>query len=267
MEKILVVDNNPIVTKFLTNRLEKRGYQVLSADDGLSALNILKSYKPDVIFIDLVMPNISGDKLCQIIRDIPDLKDVFVVIISGIAREQEIDIVRLNADACIAKGPFNRFAENILYVLEQLQTNNRSDLSDKVIGIDDIYERETTKELLYSKKHFEVILCNISDGIIELTPNAKVVYANPAAISLIGLTETQLLGADFIDLFQQEEDCKVIQNLLDTIRETPQTVTESVAVCCNDRRFALKVSPVVDKFSNSLIIIMKNLLNERPIIK
>ena len=64
MKKILVVDNHPMMLKFMTNLLKERGHRVLTAGDGLSALSILKKHVPDIIFVDLVMPNISGEKLC-----------------------------------------------------------------------------------------------------------------------------------------------------------------------------------------------------------
>jgi len=89
MKKILVVDNHSMMLKFMSNLLEKEGHQVLTASDGLSALEILKTNIPDVIFADLIMPNIDGKKLCQIVRRIPKLKDVFVVILSAIAAEEE----------------------------------------------------------------------------------------------------------------------------------------------------------------------------------
>jgi CheY-like chemotaxis protein len=78
-KKILIVDNNPLILQLMTDLLKDEGYQVLTAEDGLSALDILRTYKPDVFFIDLVMPNIDGKKLCQIIRGMPELKDVFIV--------------------------------------------------------------------------------------------------------------------------------------------------------------------------------------------
>ena len=75
-KNVLVVDNNPVILKFMTNLLEEKGCQVQVAEDGLAGLDILESYVPDVIFADLVMPNISGDKLCRIIRKKPGLKGV-----------------------------------------------------------------------------------------------------------------------------------------------------------------------------------------------
>ena len=77
----------------MQNLLEKNGYQVETAKDGLSALEKLKTFSPDVFFIDLVMENIPGDKLCQIIRDMPEYKNAFIVILSAIAAEEGEDSV------------------------------------------------------------------------------------------------------------------------------------------------------------------------------
>ncbi len=60
MKKILAVDNDRIMRRFMTKLLEKEGHQVITAEDGLNALDILKNYTPDIMFVDLVMPNIDG---------------------------------------------------------------------------------------------------------------------------------------------------------------------------------------------------------------
>ncbi len=170
MKKILVVDNHPVMLKFMTNLLEKEGHEVLTAQDGLSALDVLKKHIPDVMFVDLVMPNIAGEKLCRIVRSMPGMSDVYVVILSGIAAEKDLDCKQLGADACIAKGPFNKMAPHVLFTLEQSDLAPPRRMTDGVIGLDDVYEREVTRELLSSKRHLERILDNMSEGIIELNP-------------------------------------------------------------------------------------------------
>ena len=62
-KKIIVVDSNPVILKHMTDLLEKQGHRVKTAEDGLSALKILDTWTLDAMFIDMVMPNISGDKL------------------------------------------------------------------------------------------------------------------------------------------------------------------------------------------------------------
>ncbi|MBW2194401.1 MAG: response regulator [Deltaproteobacteria bacterium] len=86
-KKILVVDNHPVMLKLMNKLLGGEGHEVWTAQDGLSALNILKTSVPDTVFVDLVMPNISGDKLCRIMRGMSKLKDTHIVILSAIAAE------------------------------------------------------------------------------------------------------------------------------------------------------------------------------------
>jgi PAS domain S-box-containing protein len=259
MKKILVVDNNPVMLHFMTNLLEKHGHQVLTAKDGLSALGVLKTYVPEIMFVDLVMPNISGEKLCQIIRSIPECKDVFIVIVSAIAREQKVDPTGLGANACIAKGPFNRFGKHVLYVLDQLESETPCDLSKETIGLEDIHERQITKELLSSKKHSEVILGNISEGILELTRQARVVYANTTATALFGLTQAELLASEFSELFPLEEDRRRLNNLLKEIGDDPGTVNQERPLSLNGKQLTLQVSPITDEGEQSLVVILNDI--------
>ena len=90
--KILVVDNSRVVLRLLTHHLEKEGYEVRTAEDGLLALSILEDFHPEVMFVDLVMPTISGDRLCRIVRKMPDLDNVYMVILSAIAAEDLLPV-------------------------------------------------------------------------------------------------------------------------------------------------------------------------------
>lgn len=62
MNKVLVVDNHLVMIKFMENLLIRDGYEVKTAMGGLEALDLLKTYRPDIIFIDLIMPGIRGEK-------------------------------------------------------------------------------------------------------------------------------------------------------------------------------------------------------------
>ena len=64
-KKILVVDDNRLLRKFLTTHLERAGHQVRAAEDGFAALDVLADFAPDVMFVDLFMPKIDGDRLCH----------------------------------------------------------------------------------------------------------------------------------------------------------------------------------------------------------
>lgn len=239
-KKIMVVDNQPIVLKFMSQLLEKAGHEVLLAKDGLTALEILATETPDILFVDLIMPNINGDKLCKIIRRAPRFQDTVIVILSAIAAEQEVDFCAWGADACIAKGPFNRMGEHVLSLLEQLGETRPIFLTSNTLGIQDVYPRQVTMELLSVKRHFETILESMAEGILELTEEAKIVYANFVALTLMGVPEENLLASDFRDYFSPE-DRERIDRLLEPSDSPVRRIPESEPILFRDRQIALSV--------------------------
>ena len=110
-KKILVVDDDRVILKFVTKLLEREGHEVMTAEDGFAALNLLSTYTPDIMFFDLIMPKIDGSKLIQIVRSMPRLKDCYLVIISAAVAEIDFDFEETGADSYIAKGPFSSMAE------------------------------------------------------------------------------------------------------------------------------------------------------------
>ena len=73
IKKVLAVDDDQLIREFMDDLLSKEGYEVMTAEDGLSALDILKTHTPDVIFVNLIMPRIEGEILCRIIRGMKKL--------------------------------------------------------------------------------------------------------------------------------------------------------------------------------------------------
>ncbi|HBF42714.1 MAG TPA: hypothetical protein DDW42_03635 [Desulfobacteraceae bacterium] len=263
-EKILVVDNHPIMLKFMIDLLAKKGYQIKTAQDGLSALDTLKEYIPDIIFMDLIMPNISGDKLCRIVRTTAGLEHVYIIIVSAIAAEQEVDWAKFGADACLAKGPLDKMGRYVLSALEQFHQGNIGDLPKKVIGHEGLRKRVITKELLISKRHFEHILNNMSEGILEFSPGAIIVYANPVAISLIGIPEERLLGSSFFRFFS-EKDRDRVKDLVKHHEKRPQAITEDSPVALNGKEISLNVLRIMNEENESIIAIMNDVSERRRI--
>ncbi len=256
-KKILVVDNHPVMLKFIVQLLEKGGHQVVAVQDGLSALDHLKTYIPDVIFVDLIMPNIGGEKLCQIVRKMPKLEEVYVVIFSAIAAEQEVNFAAFGANACIAKGPLNKMAQHVLAAIEASDRSSSVTLPDKVVGFEHIFPRQITKELLSVKRHFEVILNSMAEGILETTPEGRILYANPSAIYLINIPEESLLASNFADLLQ-ETDRQKIKDLLMGIDASSRKMIKDVSLSINNKQISLSLSPVMDEKYRTMIIILND---------
>jgi len=257
LKKILVVDNHPVMLKLLAQLLQKKGYQVLTAENGLSALDILRTETLDAIFTDLIMPNINGEKLCQMIRRIPKFKDVILVVFSAVAAEQKVDVTSFGANACIAKGPINEMSKHILSVLDQFDQAPSTSLSDRILGIENIHPRQITKELLSVKRHFEVVLRSMSEGILETTPEGRIVYANPAAISLINIPEDKLLGSNLTTLLPKREH-QSIEDLLISTDTQPHVVIKDFPLMIDGKQISLSLSPISDEKGKTVIVILND---------
>ncbi len=256
MKKVLVVDNHPLILEFLAKLLANEDCQVKTAENGLEALDVLSQYRPDIIFIDLIMPSIDGETLCRIIRRKPQFEKTYLVILSAIAVEKKVDFIYFGADACIAKGPFMKMKKHILDVLSEAGAVNSKKGSGGTRGLEELYNaREITSELLSIKRHFEVVLKSINEGIIEITDNNRIIFANPAAISLSGISEEELLTSDFRELFNGG-DRRRIGALLKRLEDHSRSLDEGVEAVINDRELEIRISPVNSGKKGAIVILV-----------
>ena len=105
--KVLVVDDEPFICRSLTFVLKKGNYDVLEARDGQEALSAIREHKPDLVFLDVMMPKMSGFEVCETIKKEHGLDSVHIVLLT--AKGQEADREKgyaLGADNYITK-PFD----------------------------------------------------------------------------------------------------------------------------------------------------------------
>lgn len=86
-KKILVIDDEPDMVTFLSTLLEDSGYEIVTASDGEEGLAKVKSEKPDLISLDLLMPNKTGIKMFRELRKDPELGSTPVVMVTGFATD------------------------------------------------------------------------------------------------------------------------------------------------------------------------------------
>ena len=86
-KRVLVVDDDPDVRLFSVTVLEENGYTPLEADNGETGLKMIKEKKPDLVILDVLMPRQSGVRLYRELKTSKSLKDVKVIILSGIAKK------------------------------------------------------------------------------------------------------------------------------------------------------------------------------------
>ena len=82
-KKIMVIDDEPDIITYMTTLLEENGYETDSAKDGIEGLKKIKEYKPDLVCLDILMPEKSGIGLYRELRKDEELKGIPVVIVTG----------------------------------------------------------------------------------------------------------------------------------------------------------------------------------------
>ncbi len=82
-QKILLVDDEQDILEFLSYNLKKESYEVFTANNGNEAITIAKKEKPDLIILDVMMPDMDGIETCREIRGIPELKNVMITFLTA----------------------------------------------------------------------------------------------------------------------------------------------------------------------------------------
>lgn len=102
--RILVVEDVPVVLAALRTRLESEGYTVITARDGVEALEQARAVQPDLMLLDLMLPRLSGERVCQELRGDPRIRSIPVVVVSARVGEGErLRALAAGADAFVAK--------------------------------------------------------------------------------------------------------------------------------------------------------------------
>ena len=103
-QKILVVDDEGDILEFLKYNLSKEGYNVRTANDGIKGVEVAKSFKPNLILLDIMMPKQDGVETCRQMREIPEIANSFVIFLTARSEEySEVVAFDMGADDYITK--------------------------------------------------------------------------------------------------------------------------------------------------------------------
>ena len=196
--RVLAVDNNPVLLKAISTILTQEGCKVREAETGLDALEQLDQFIPDILFTDLIMPRVSGEQLCRVVRSSKKYENVFIVVLSAIVLEDRDRILEeVDCDLCIAKGNLKEIRVQLKNALtaysnrmSEIDKNTNSTLIPKGLKPSGV-----TSELLVEKQHHTEILSNLKEGILELTQEGKIVSVNGSACEILERREEHLTGS------------------------------------------------------------------------
>jgi PAS domain S-box-containing protein len=174
-KNILVVDDEPHIRELLRQELESEGYLVRAAQDGIEALQLVKEFPPDLIILDVMMPNISGFDLAAVLKNNPATMNIPMIILSIIQDKEQG--YRLGVDRYLNK-PIN--TELLLSDIKTLLTQEVS--HKKVLVVDaDLSTTKVLSDVLVSKGYAVTEAATGSEGIekaLSIKPDMIIINAD-----------------------------------------------------------------------------------------
>jgi signal transduction histidine kinase/CheY-like chemotaxis protein len=170
-KRVLVVDDEPMIRQLLRQHLEAEGYQVLEAQDGREAVQQVKLLKPDLIILDLMMPELSGFDAAAVLKNDPETMGIPLVILSILADQERAQ--RLG-DRCLTK-PIN--AELLLHEVEVLISQGSSHRRILVVDQNE-HTVKTLVEVLKAKGFSVAEALNDAELLQQTVDRPDIVIAN-----------------------------------------------------------------------------------------
>ncbi|MGC8658645.1 MAG: response regulator [Desulfomonilaceae bacterium] len=203
--KILIVDDQPFSLKGASRIMAGAGYQTLEADNGTDCLKLAAEHKPDMILLDVVMPDIDGREVCRRIKSNPQTRDIYVILLSSteIASDDQANALEHYADGYIARPVRNR--ELVARVKSLMRL------------------KETEKRLAEALEFNKKILATSSVGIATYASDGHTTFANEALASIFGGSVSEVTKENFRELESWR-----ISGLLEDAQETLSSAAEKI---------------------------------------
>ena len=229
-EQILIVDDLPENVRLLSSLLSEQGYHVNSATDGRMALSIIKQESPDLILLDIMIPEMNGYQVCRHLKSTAITRDIPIIFLSGLDSEfDKIEAFKVGAVDYITK-PF--FVEEVIFrVKAQLDIIQQQQKFKQILN-EQITERKIAeRELNKSRALLTGVLNSSLDGVAAFEAirdrqgrivDFRWLIANPMAAMTVGGTIESLKGKR---LFVEGSAGHLFDGLLDSFIQVVETCT------------------------------------------
>ena len=229
-ENILIVDDLPENVRLLSSLLKNQGYGINSATDGKAALSIIKTERPDLILLDIMLPVMDGYQVCRILKSQPETRHIPIIFLSGLDSElDKVEAFKVGGADYITK-PF--FVEEVIFrVKAQLNILDRQHKFKQILSQEIAERKIAERELNKSRALLTGVLDSSLDGVAAFEAirdrDRKIIdfrwlIANPVAAMTVGGTIESLSGRK---LFVEDSS-----NLFDGLFELFVQVVETCTV-------------------------------------
>jgi PAS domain S-box-containing protein len=248
--RILMVDDNLPLLELYSQILRETGHEVLEASNGRQALEMIRERRPDLVVLDVVLPDISGMEVCRRVKRDPALRDIFVVLISGqaISAEQTVDGLATGADEYLSKpvAP-SEFLARIRTLVRLM---------------------ETTAALRLSEQHYRRLVEILPDAVAVMDKQFHLAGLNQRAIAMLGYAAPgELLGKSVFDIIPASDHARLRANLTTAVKTGAMGSAEYVFLRRDGRGIPVEMSAALSTAPNGdslgLVVVARDLTGQK----
>lgn len=198
-EKVLVVDDDPTALLFASSVIRKAGYKVYKAATGNEALRQIKQHQPDLVLLDVMLPDINGLEVCRIIKQDKLLKHIFVLLFSALQTDSQDKALGLEtgADGYLVKPVHQR------ELTAQIQAMLRLKRAEEKISRQKIW--------------YETVLNSLQEVVVCVDSDLNLIWGNKSAMDSINTSLESAVGQKCHDLWgcpkEFLNDCPVVRSM------------------------------------------------------
>ncbi len=213
--KVLVVDDEPDIVEILKYNLQKEGYEVATAEDGIKGVKVAGKFLPDVILLDIMMTNQDGVETCLQLRQIPELKSSFIFFLPASMEEySEVAAFDVGADDYITKPIKPRALMSRIAALFRRESKKEQEVAqikakDLLIDRGSYTVDKIGKTITLPKKEFELLYF--------LAKNPNIVFSRDELLQNIWGTDVFVL-ARTVDVHIRKVREKIGEDYITTVK-------------------------------------------------
>jgi PAS domain S-box-containing protein len=225
---ILLVDDDEQLRFLFATFLKREGYDIIEAGTGQAGWQLARSRRPDLVLLDVGLPDMSGVEVCKLIKTDPALIDVFVAFCSGEATsdEHKVSGFKIGADEYLVK-PFG-----LQELAARVQTLLRL--------------RNTTAALRASEEHHRKLIDILPDAVCLIHPNGKFLAGNTQAAAMLGFAGTEeLLAKNIFEFTPPAEHARIEADFMNALKTGVLRNAEYVMLKQDGTPFRVELSATV----------------------
>ena len=222
--KVLCVDDNPDLLIINSSILKSAGHEVLGATDGRACIDMVSKERPDLVLLDVILPDMDGLEVCRRIKATPGMTDTYVVLISGMEISSESQIKGLEAGA---DG----------YIVRPVSSQELLARVQALIRI-----RKAEAALRKSMERYQMLVETMNDGLGVLDENGIISFANDKVCEMTGFSRDEMIGHPITDFIDESERAAYGKHF----KEHRGDIFEPFELTClkrNGEKISLIVSP------------------------